>query len=151
MCGVFVFSVPWGLRLESPPALLAQPWYGDKVACSQHHCACNSVDVISNMFVPPFTCLFSLRFLNLQVTDTQLFLLFIHLSEENNCSYPQILPLSKYIASLSTSHPGEWKHHIFIPVPQWLSQLSPSSLGVRGDIEKKSTVFIMWGGQTGVS
>lgn len=51
------------------PAQLAQPWDVDGVTCSHHHCACNSIDVISNISVPPLSCLFSLRFLNLQATD----------------------------------------------------------------------------------
>lgn len=47
-----------GLGVEAtPPILLAQPCDGDGVACSQHRRACNSIDVISNVSVPPLNCL----------------------------------------------------------------------------------------------
>lgn len=100
-------------------AQLAQPWDGDGMACSQHHCACNSIDVISNLSVPPLNCLFSLRFLNLQATDcdVQLFLLFAHHVESNRCSHPQILSLAHTILLCQKSHPGERKSHIYSCTP----------------------------------
>jgi hypothetical protein len=57
MCGIFVFSMQWGLGLKPSLLLLAQLWDDDRVACSQHHYVFNSIDVISDFPVPSLNCL----------------------------------------------------------------------------------------------
>lgn len=47
------FSQCGGAGVEATsPTPLAQPWNGDGVAYSQQHCACKSIHVISNLFLP---------------------------------------------------------------------------------------------------
>lgn len=141
MCGTFVFLVQWGwgwshLSHSFGPAL---GWCG--VAYSQQQCACESIGVISNLFLP--WTLFSLRFLNLQATDwpwrpvIPCFLCIM--LQITAVPTHKFLLHSKHILCFCQQPIVERKSHIYscTPVFKLASQSSLSAPGVSGEIEKE--------------
>lgn len=144
------------LGLKPPPTLGSALgwWWGGH---SQQCCACKSIDVISNLFLPWTVCLV-LSFLNLQATDWSwcpVIPCFLCIMLQITAVFTHRFHLhSKHITLLlSMAHSGERKRHIYscTPVSKLLSQSSLSAQVKWGDW-KKECLYLddggWWGGKS---